>query len=579
MISTRRLALALFLVLGQVLLAPVARAQDPSAMLALMELLGKGGGDETDEDSEDYKPPLPPATALGEEGNTGFSASDGGRFELHARNLDVAEAFAQLRQLVRRNIVVAPEIDARFTGDLYGVTPEEAIEVICRSTNLVSRDEGAYIYVELSDLDTRIFELNHTRAADLVIMIQPLLSQFGAISSTLAAEQGIRSTQEEAGGDDYAATEVLVVTDYPSVLKQVELIVAAVDKEPQQVMIEATILTAKLSEGMEMGVQFSSLWGVDWDVSGTTTGDGFATNDIAFLDGDLGDGIATVNTGLAENLSTGGLNIGFLKDGISGFVRALSTLTETTLLANPQILTVNKQRGEVLLGRRDGFLTTTVTQTSTTQRVEYLETGTRLVFRPFIMADNLVRLEIHPEDSDGGINANGLPFKTTAEITTNVVVPSGETVVIGGLFRDRQQTLENSVPLLGSIPLIGWLFRSTVEMTIREEIIILITPKIMDLESDRLAAEGEQPPWEFGDMIDTDALAGTYLQSARTLEGQNQRAAASYMVDLAEELVGSTTGVQTLRSRLWMNRLAPSKTGAIDQRITDQLLTPIEGAP
>ncbi|MFT7461864.1 MAG: type IV pilus assembly protein PilQ [Pseudohongiellaceae bacterium] len=577
MITLRHGIIALCLVLSQAVLTPVAHAQDPSAMLALMDMSAKGGGDETDAD--EYREPLPPATPTGEAGNSGFSVEGGGRLELHARNLDVAEAFAQLRQLIRRNIVVAPDIDARFNGDLYGVTPEEAIEVICRSTDLVSRDEGSYIYVEASAPDTRIYELNHARGADLVVMIQPLLSEVGAISSTIPAEQGIRSTQEEAGGDDYASTELLVVSDYPRVLKQVDLIIEAADREPQQVMIEATILTAQLTDGMELGVQFSSLWGVDWDTSGTVSGNNISTDDVTFVDGDLRDGIATAGTGLADNLSTGGLNVGFLKDGISGFLRALSTLTETTLLANPQILTVNKQRGEVLLGRRDGYLTTTVTQTSTIQKVEYLETGTRLVFRPFITPGGLVRLEIHPEDSDGGINANGLPFKTTAEITTNVVVRSGETVVVGGLFRDRQQTVENNVPWLGSLPVLGWLFRSSAETTIREEIIILITPKIMESAADMLATAEELPPWEFGDIIDTDALAGSYLQSARSLESQQKIAAASYMVDLAEDLIGEDPSVRTLRRRLWNGRLEKNKTEAIDRRITEQLLGSAEGSP
>jgi hypothetical protein len=149
------------------------------------------------------------------------------------------------------------------------------------------------------------------------------------------------------------------------------------------------------------------------------------------------------------------------------------------VLANPKIITLNKQRGEVLLGRRDGFLTTTVTQTSTTQQVEFLETGTRLIYRPFITNTGLVRLEIHPEDSDGGLNADGLPFKETAEVTTNVMVPDGETVVIGGLFRERDKVTKKRVPVLGSLPLIGGLFRSEDTESVREEIVILLTPHIL----------------------------------------------------------------------------------------------------
>src|SRR5262249_13453772 len=142
--------------------------------------------------------------------------------------------------------------------------------------------------------------------------------------------------------------------------------------------------------------------------------------------------------------------------------------------------TRNKQRGEVLLGRRDGFLTTSVTQTSTTQKVEYLETGTRLVFRPYISGPELVRLEIHPENSNGGVNSDGLPFKETAEVTTNIMVRNGQTVVIGGLFREKDLSTGNKGPLLGAIPLVGALFRSTDDNKVREEIIIILTPHILD---------------------------------------------------------------------------------------------------
>lgn len=574
---TRTLAGLLLALLGLAALAPAARAQDPAALLELMNMLnGQGGEDGQDPDAP---PPLPPATPLGEDGNTGFSPTDTGRFDLHGRNLDVAEAFAQLRQLIRRNIVVAPEVEARFNGDLYEVTPEEAIEAICHSTNLVHRDEGSFIYIEPAAIDTRIYELMHARAADLVLMIEPLLSQDGAVSSTIASQQGIRSSQEEAGGDDYAAAEVLVVTDFPHILEQVEKIVAIVDKPPQQVLIEATILSAELNDGLQMGVQFSSLSGIDWEDGNTISSDGLTVQDSEFSGADLGDGISTVATGLADTISTGGMNVGIIKDGVNAFLRALTSVTETTLLANPRILTVNKQRGEVLLGRRDGFLTTTVTQTATIQSIEYLETGTRLLFRPFITADGMVRLEVHPEDSDGGVNAEGLPFKETAEITTNVIVRSGETVVIGGLFREREQTIDKAVPFLGDLPLLGWLFRSKVQSTVREEIICLMTPRIVDYDEEILADAEGAPPWEFSDVVDTQALAGSFLESARTLRDQDKLAAAAYMLDLAEELIGGVDEIRDLRREVWTGRVRPIKTATIDQRLTERLLAPPEAAP
>ncbi len=148
------------------------------------------------------------------------------------------------------------------------------------------------------------------------------------------------------------------------------------------------------------------------------------------------------------------------------------------MLANPKVLALNKQRGEVLVGREDGYLTTTVTDTTTVQTVEFLKTGTRLTFRPFIGNDGYIRLEVHPEDSDGTV-VGGLPSKTTTEVTSNVMVKDGHTIVIGGLFREGNTRARKQVPVLGNIPILGALFRNANDQTTREEIIILLTPHII----------------------------------------------------------------------------------------------------
>jgi type IV pilus assembly protein PilQ len=148
-------------------------------------------------------------------------------------------------------------------------------------------------------------------------------------------------------------------------------------------------------------------------------------------------------------------------------------------VANPKVLTLNKQKGQVIVGRRDGYLTTTVTETQAIQQVEFLETGTRLVFRPFVGDDGFIRVELHPEDSVGFVNAQGLPSEQTTEVTTNIIVRDGETILIGGLFREVTTDARNQVPGLGSIWGLGQLFRSTSESTSREEVIILLTIQVV----------------------------------------------------------------------------------------------------
>src|SRR4029078_11983341 len=121
----------------------------------------------------------------------------------------------------------------------------------------------------------------------------------------------------------------------------------------------------------------------------------------------------------------GGLKVAYITDSVSVFLSALEQVTDTTVLAHPKVLALNKQKGEVFVGNEDGYYTTVTTETTTSQSVESLKTGTRLIFRPFVGSGGFIRMEIHPEDSDGQVKANGLPSKSTTEVTSNVMVKDG----------------------------------------------------------------------------------------------------------------------------------------------------------
>ncbi len=205
-------------------------------------------------------------------------------------------------------------------------------------------------------------------------------------------------------------------------------------------------------------------------------------------------GFNTVGTNI-KGSNTAGLNVGIVYNNVAMFLNALESITDTNILANPKVLTVNKQPGVVIVGRKDGYVTSTSTSTTTVQTVEYLETGTRLLFRPFIGDDGYIRMEIHPEDSTGQVVVTqglSLPQKATTEVTTNVLVKDGHTIVIGGLFREDNNITKSQVPLLGDIPWAGALFRSQTDNSKRQEIILLLTPHIIKDEEAYSEASKEQ---------------------------------------------------------------------------------------
>jgi type II secretory pathway component GspD/PulD (secretin) len=178
-----------------------------------------------------------------------------------------------------------------------------------------------------------------------------------------------------------------------------------------------------------------------------------------------------------------GLSVGISSDHLKALIRALEEITDTTLLANPKILAVNKQLGQVYIGKKIGYRDSTgvgLAGEVTEGEVKFLETGTKLSFRPYIGNDGYIRMDIFPKDSTGALNAEGVPDETSTELATNIIVKDGQTVVIGGLFRDQLTKTRNQVPVLGSLPVLGGLFRSHKDATVREEMVIFLTPHIVE---------------------------------------------------------------------------------------------------
>jgi type IV pilus assembly protein PilQ len=437
----------------------------------------------------------PDDTSVGGGKSTVLEGSRPGVFkEFHMRDADVRGVLELLSRQSRVNIIATREVTGKVAAvDLYDVTLEGALDAVLKATGFVYYKENGSIYVctvkqlearekSLRKLEVRTFRLNYVTAADAKILIEPALSQDGTAVISKAAAIGISPSKTETGGNSYAVDDVLIVKDYEDRVKAVAAIIVEIDVKPDQVLVEATIIRASLEDSNALGVDFNALSGVDFQGLGSTS-NGLQSVTTGTLSGaGMNTNKATFRTDFNSALDPGGMTIGFVSNNVAFFIRALESVTDATVLANPKLLIVNKQRGQVMVGRRDGYLTTTVTETTATQTVEFLETGTRLVVRPFIGRDGYVRMEIHPEDSSGSVEQVGtsvLPTETTTEVTSNVLIRDGHTIVIGGLFREKTTKGRGQVPLLGNIPYLGTLFRQASDKTEREEVIILITPHIV----------------------------------------------------------------------------------------------------
>jgi len=427
------------------------------------------------------------------------------RVTVHVSGLPLADAMRMLSEPTKRNILLASGVSGTVTASLYNVSVEEALQAMLVSNGLGYRVEGEFTYVyPREELDkftqsqrkvgTRVFNLTYLNAAAAKGLIEPMLSAIGKVSMTPAANTGLGGTvgMGDTKGDAPAGSDTLIVTDYDDRLVAIEKTLKELDARPKQVLVEATILRATLNEDNALGVDFTTVGGVDFSTlsSVSPAAQTIATGIIP--NADLNNTNFTVRTNFNDAIPAGGFTFGILKDQVGVFVRALEQITDTDILANPKLMTLNKQVGQVIVGRRDGYLTTTITETTAIQQVEFLETGTVLTFRPFIGDDGMVRMEIHPKDSTGGLTDANLPFEQTTEVTTNILVKDGRTILIGGLFREVATATRGQTPLLGNIPIAGVLFRRTRDATVREEVIILLTVHVIKGDHEKDYAAGKE---------------------------------------------------------------------------------------
>jgi type IV pilus assembly protein PilQ len=452
--------------------------------------------------------------------------NDSGTFSIQINSgVDLLQVLRMIANQAQISIIPSKDVHGTVPAmDLYNVSVYEALDAILQTNGMHWRHQGNFIYVytqnEWDQLQkathirqTKVYTLYYVTAQDAANLIKPALSPDAQIETTKASATGLAdlggadsSTAStptgDTGGNAMAGEDMLVVSDYPENLTQIDQIISKIDRRPQQILVEATILEATLNENNNLGIDFSFMGGINLDtlvsnglsVSQALSGNILnpsATASGSSSSGSTGSGTSPTPAPVVANgyagfttgnydtqVPTGGLQIGVVKNNLGAFISALEAVTDATILANPKVLVLNKQPGDVHVGQELGYQTTTVTQTTSTQTVQYLDTGTILTFRPFIGDDGYIRMEIHPEDSTG-VLVNNLPQKTTTEVTSNVMVKDGSTIVIGGLFRESSQTTRNQVPLLGDLPLAGPLFRSKADTTTRQEIIILLTPHIV----------------------------------------------------------------------------------------------------
>lgn len=459
-------------------------------------------------------------------------------FTIQFQDTDILQALQMLSMQGRRNIIASRGVQGKVSANLYDVGLFDALDVIMRANDLRMEESGNFIYVytrqEWEDVTksrlkkvSRNFPLEYLNAKDAGEFIGPILSEVGKVSFVGDVEKGFQPSATDGGSDSWAFQGMLVVSDYPENIKAVEALLKEIDTPPAQVIVESTVVSTD--------VQQNDGFGVDVSIIGNLSFSQF-TNPLSgaqqLLNGSVqkGEGVANASNTNVTNIKDPTLQVGVISDDVSVFLKLLDSVTDTTVLARPRVMALNRQRAQILIGQRTGYLNSTTTQTSTTQSVEFLDSGIKLIFRPFISSDGSIRMELAPSVSEAtksstatvGGNTMEVPNESTSEIVTNVRVKNGQTLVLGGLFKEKTIIDRRQVPGLGDVPLIGNAFKGYNDDLHREEIIFLVTPTIV---KDEIAKVWSDEAREFEHAVRIGAREGLLPWSRDTLTtAQNQKA-------------------------------------------------------
>jgi type II secretory pathway component GspD/PulD (secretin) len=311
--------------------------------------------------------------------------------------------------------------------------------------------------------ETKLYRPNFIKAEDVPLMLSSYYQPY------------LRVNRE---------TNTVTLTGSPELIKRMKQDLQEVDQPPRQVLIEALVTETSTDVGLELGVL--------WDIQASQGRDSLRVSSYPpSLNGDS----------ILFEPSPDGFSMFFDRVGIHSSdwlaefrvkLAALLDDGEASIRANPRIATLEGKKARIFIGREEYFSILTGSVTFNYAQLEVIKTGISLTITPYVSEDGFITLEVEPEVSDVvGSGSTGLPVTNKRSVVTKVRVREGETVVIGGLFVEYAVRVERKVPILGSIPILGYLFKHTSNQVRNGEVMVLITPRLWegDVQKEGIAAD------------------------------------------------------------------------------------------
>ncbi len=412
---------------------------------------------------------------------------------VNLKDVDLKDFFRLIHEISGLNVVLDPAVKGTVTLVLDEVPWDQGLDIVLRNNGLSKEIDGNVLRIATQDTlkheaeaqrdlakaqtdaidtvtDTRV--LSYAKADLLKVTLKKFLSPRGDILAD-------------------TRSNTLIISDIPSSMPKIDNLIRQLDRKSQQVEIEARVVAATRSFAREIGTQFGIATTLGNTVIGGLTGGAGFTSPISrpgppfsppplIVAGTGTNPAIPLNTALGAIAPTSGIS--FLTQGRNYAIDFLLSLMEARgvgkVLSEPKGITQNNEKLTVKQGTKIPIQTTV----NNTVSVQYIDAVLKLEVTPQITSDGTVFLDVTVENTqiDQGIpRIQGTPALDTQSTETKVLVTDGGTVVIGGVVTSSQRTDIDQVPLLGSIPIIGNLFKHTSVNVQSQELIFFVTPRIL----------------------------------------------------------------------------------------------------
>jgi type IV pilus assembly protein PilQ len=391
------------------------------------------------------------------------------------------------------NIIFGADVSGPVTIHLDRVPFDQAFQTVMTLKGLVALQLGPRVIRVISSTGlsqeqsqattfTKVFILKYANATDIKTPLDAIRSA--------ANRKGVSSID--------ARNNALIITDTNEGLKEVEELIPTLDRKPQQVDIEAKVVEVSLDDDSKLGVSWAFAKGPNSQygnfIGGTT-----ATESDTGAGNNGGSGPSLGGTAISVNPPPSGTGVNFIDQAaasvaaftflhseqafmLSAQLSALASKQKVKILSTPHVVTLNNVDAQINVIDQIPYQVQTLTTNNQPGQITYqfAEAGVKLAVRPTVNADRRITLKVKPEVSRTGPPPlpGAPPSINTRNAETTVLLRDGETIAIGGLITENTGKTVTGIPILMSIPVIGWLFKGKEDRVQRVELIVFLTPRI-----------------------------------------------------------------------------------------------------